>query len=197
MTREGYESYIMYLALQKHFSSNYDFFKYNGKVKASIDAYQKRNDVFSFEKLTKIVPQRERLDFFVSHFIDDPKAWIRSMSKTKWEEHKAKYKNFPKKFREDLEYIKLRGPSNLIHVKPDTIPEIHRLVMSNEISLESVIILDHIFPFMQKHVDQVTVPFVWPEYARKFEKYKPFVKNKLSDTINTLVDVARDVLLKT
>ena len=64
MTRTGYEIYIKYLALQKHFSTDYDYFKFNGRVKASVDAYQKRNDMFAFEKLSKIISNDDLEDFF-------------------------------------------------------------------------------------------------------------------------------------
>ena len=42
MTKTGYEIYIKYLALQKHFSTDYDYFKFNGRVKAGVDAYNRR-----------------------------------------------------------------------------------------------------------------------------------------------------------
>ena len=102
MTKDGYEVYIMYLALQRHFSTNYDYFQYNGKVKASKDAYSARNDIFSFEKLTKIIRKEDREDFFVAHFLENPKEWIRNMSKPKMEEFRAKFRMFPIKFKEDL-----------------------------------------------------------------------------------------------
>ena len=46
MTKSGYLAYLKYLALQRHFTSNYDYHKFAGKVKASTDAYQKRNDMY-------------------------------------------------------------------------------------------------------------------------------------------------------
>lgn len=195
MTKAGYETYLLYLALQKHFSSKYDFFQYNGKVKASTEAYQRRSDIFSFEKLPKIIPKEDHIDFFVAHFLDNPKEWIKNMSKEKWEQRKAIYKNLPNKFREDLEYIKMIGPSDVLQTGSD-IPKIHRLVMDGTISLETAILIDTIFPYLDKHIEQVNVPFVWPEYHMKFKKYQPFLKNKVGNTINTLTDIARDVLLK-
>jgi hypothetical protein len=52
-TKDAFAMYIYYLALKKHFTSNYDFFKYNGKVTASIDAFENRNDKYHFYKLSK------------------------------------------------------------------------------------------------------------------------------------------------
>jgi len=195
MTKDGYEVYIMYLALQRHFSTNYDYFLYNGKVKASTDTYSNRNDVFSFEKVSKIIRKEDREDFFIAHFLDNPKEWIRNMSKSKMEEYKAKFKNFPIKFKEDLHYIQINGPATMIESQADKIPLIHRSCINGSISLETICILDNIFPYLEKHEQTVTVPFVWPDYINKVNKYKPFVKKKLQDNFINIVDIARDVLL--
>ena len=195
MTKEGYEVYIMYLALQRHFSTNYDYFQYNGKVKASKDAYSARNDIFSFEKLTKIIRKEDREDFFVAHFLENPKEWIRNMSKPKMEEYRAIFKNFPSKFEQDLHFIKLNNPANMIFCNEDKIPEIHKYCINNTISIETVCMLDEIFPYIEKHQKVVKVPFVWPDYINKVVKYKPFVKKKLTNNLINIIDVARNVLL--
>lgn len=195
MTKDGYDVYIMYLALQRHFNTNYDYFLYNGKVKASADSYSARNDIFSFEKITKIIRKEDREDFFVAHFLDNPKEWIRNMSKQKMDEHKAKFKNFPSKFEQDMHFLKLNNPSSMIKAEQSKIPEIHRHCISNTLSIESICVLDDIFPFIDTHKQIVTVPFVWPDYINKVIKYKPFVKKKLQDNFINILDIARNVLL--
>lgn len=195
MTRDGFETYRMYLALQRHFSTNYDYFEYNGKVKVSTDAYSKRNDIFAFEKLTKIIKKDDREDFFVAHFLDNPKEWIKNMSKQKFDLYRSVFKNFPTRFKQDLEIIKLNGPSKIIKVEANQIPTIHKLVIDTTLSMESVIMLDTLFPFIDNHRDSVTVPFVWPDYIKKTTKYRPFVKKKLNESLINITDVARSVLL--
>ena len=195
MTKDGYEVYIMYLALQRHFSTNYDYFQYNGKVRASQDAYSSRNDIFSFEKLTKIIRREDREDFFVAHFLDNPKEWIRNMSKQKMEEYRARFRLFPIKFKEDLYYMQIYGPANMIAAHPDKIPDIHKSCINGSISLETVFVLDDIFPYLEQHEKIVTVPFVWPDYISKVKNYKPFVKKKIEFDFINIVDIARNVLL--
>jgi len=195
LTKDGYEVYIMYLALQRHFSTNYDYFQYNGKVKASADAYSARSDIFSFEKLTKIIRREDREDFFVAHFLENPKEWIRNMSKPKMEEFRAIFKNFPSKFEQDLHFIKLNNPANMIFCTEDKIPEIHKYCINNTLSIETICMLDEIFPYIEKHQKVVKVPFVWPDYINKVNKYKPFVKKKLTNNLINIIDVARNVLL--
>jgi len=194
MTREGYETYVLYLALQRHFSTDYDFFQYNGKVRASSEAYKKRSDVFSFEKLAKIIALKDRTDFFVAHFLENPKEWIKNMSKDKLVEYKARFKNLPKRFKEDIEFIKTTGPSEVMQIDGD-IPKIHKYVMNGDILLETIILIDTFFPFIEKHRKEVSIPFIWPDHIRKIDKYKPFVIKKVGEDLYKYTDIARSVLI--
>lgn len=194
MTREGYEAYKLYLALQRHFSTGYDYFKYNGKVNCSTAAYEKRHDKWSFEKLTKIMERDQFVDFFVANFIEDPKMWIKNMEKSRLDRYNALYKNIAKNFKQDLEVIKQQGPYQCIEVTKD-IPRIYKLVLQNDIKIESVILMDTLFPFVEKHHKEVDIPFVFPEMMQKIEKYRPFVINKTADQKDLLHDIAKSVLL--
>ena len=148
----------------------------------------------SFEKLAKIIPQKDRVDFFVSHFKDRPKEWIKNMSKTTLENYKAIYKNLPTKFRQDLEYIHMVGPGNMIKYDGD-IPKIHQEVINGNIAKETVIILNTIFPFVEKNEKEVDMSFIWPEYLMSLKKYKPFVEKKIQPNYNTYIDIAKEILL--
>lgn len=193
MTRDGYETYILYLALQKHFSSNYDFFKYNGKVKASTQSYQKRNDIYSFEKIPKIVPKKEILDFMLAHFLDNPKAWIKNMSRVDYEKYKSVLKNMTTNFKRDLETIS-HDPASFLAVTENEIPKIHDYCMRDEIKIESLVLLDQLHPFIDDHEEKCKVPFAFPQHITRIKKYRPFVIQKVD--INIIRDIARDILLK-
>lgn len=173
MTKQGFEVYRLYLAMQRHFSTDYDFFKYNGKVRVTTDSYSKRNDLFSFEKLSRLIPEEDYIDFFVAHFLENPKCWIRDMSKAKMEVYKAKIKNFPKVFGEDLEYLGQYNPPELVRVEND-IPLIHKLAINGKVSIETVIAMDHFFPFIDNHAEKVNVSIMWPDHIMKLQKYRPF-----------------------
>lgn len=150
--------------------------------------------MWSFEKLTKIVPEDQRVDFFVAHFKDNPKEWIRNMSKNGLEKYKATIKNLPTKFKEDLEYIKMIGPAKAIKVDGD-IPLIHDKVMSDTIAKETVIVLDRIFPFLDRHEKEVDIGWLWPDYIQSVKKYKPFVEKKIENNYNIYTDIAKEILL--
>lgn len=194
MTKEGFECYKLYLAMQRHFSTSYDFFTYNGKVKGSTESYQKRNDMFTFEKLSKIVAKEDLIDFFLVHFLENPKEWIRSMSKSNLEKYQSMVRQIPQTFREDLRRIKMEGLSKVM--KTDNgIPTIHKLAIAKDISIETLIIIDWMVPFIDRHAEEVAVPFVFPEHIKKLQKYRPFLKIKLEDNYKYLVDCFRDEMV--
>jgi len=194
MTREGFECYKLYLALQRHFSSSYDYFKYKGGVSATTDAYNKRPDFFAFEKMAKIIPEGERVDFFVAHFIENSKEWIRNMSKVKYDEWKHKTNMMPNSFKIDLEFLYNDGMETMFRVDGD-IPRIHKHAINKDITIESVIILDSIFPFIDKHKEQVSVPFVWPEHVQRLTKYRPFILEKIGQRPLVYRETAKSVLV--
>ena len=49
-----FDVYKTYLALKNHFSKpKYDYIKYAGKTRASIEAFNKRKDKYWYEKLSR------------------------------------------------------------------------------------------------------------------------------------------------
>ena len=184
MSDTGYYTYINYLALQRHFSSDYDYFKYQGKVNASKQAYNKRTDYYSFEKLSKILPQKEMLNFFLCHFINQPNCWIKDMSKDNYEKFKSHLKKFPSKFKQDIEVLAIEyNPADLVYVKNNhTIPLIHDLVIKKVINLETLILIDSFYPFIDDHDKLIDIPIMWPQHIKKLKNYRPFLKNILNIT---------------
>jgi hypothetical protein len=50
----GFDAYKIYTAIKLHFDSDsYDYFKYNGSIRATENSFHKRNDVYFFEKLAR------------------------------------------------------------------------------------------------------------------------------------------------
>ena len=47
---EAYDAYKIYHALKLHFNSEYDYNKYNGKAKVTVDSYLKEKDKPFFAK---------------------------------------------------------------------------------------------------------------------------------------------------
>ena len=80
-----FDCYKIYLALKNHFTrDSYDYHKYSGKTRATVEAFYKRKDRFWFEKFARQKDDKEIVDFFVSNFIystDPATMWIGEMIK--------------------------------------------------------------------------------------------------------------------
>ena len=100
-------------------------------------------------------------------------------------------KNFPNKFKEDLEYISTYNPSELMEVKNE-IPLIHKLFINKKIDVESIIAIDKFFPFIDRHDENVKLPIVWPDHIDMLKNYRPFFQPKVSDIQK---DVMKSILL--
>ena len=69
----------------------------------------------------------------------------------------------------DIEFDKL-------FITEQTHPLIIKLLMREEVLIETVIILDAILGFMERESKKITETIIWPDISRKIKKYSPFVK---------------------
>lgn len=176
------ECYRTYIAIKNHFTQKkYDFHKYNGKVKASLQSFYKRKDRFWFEKMSRTKTEDEIKNFFVANFAscDDPQTlWIGEIIKN----GEQNYKNWQKKlqsltyiFKEELDVIFSGGDvvSNF-KVIGSKHPRIIKLYLSGKISLETLVILNKILNYKSNY-DKNLVDPIWEFTSMKIEKYSPFI----------------------
>ena len=182
MNQTPYEVYVTYLALKQHFSNEkYDFFQYNGKIRASIATYNKRNDRYFFEKLSRRYNQQEIIEYFVASFIasETPaNLWIgdlRSKGDEVYTSWKAKISALSYRFSEDLK--KLTENHHLyecVQFDGSRHPLIIKAYLKNDLSLETLFILEDIIHFMQKsEYDPIITAINF-----KIKKYRPFFEYK-------------------
>ena len=68
----GLEAYSTYLAVRNHFKTkNYDYFKYNGKIKVNEDKFRTRRDHYQFEKMARIMNKEKFISYLVSNFLSE------------------------------------------------------------------------------------------------------------------------------
>lgn len=183
MSFPGFNAYKTYLALRNHFTTDYDYFKYNGKLNVKEESFLKRKDKFFFEKIERRY-KKDLVPFFVSNLIKEDNSWSGSLVSDKAEqvfnEWKKKFQSLKYSFREDMS--KLRDYMDRNELQFDELfqcddgqhPIILKLLISEDISIESFIILEKNLGFVKKinkHVDD----FVWIEYNKKIVKYSSFI----------------------
>jgi hypothetical protein len=176
-----FDAYREYLALKNHFTKDsYDYHKYCGKSRATVQSFYKRKDRFWFEKLARNKSDKEVVEFFVANFATcpDPETlWIGEMIK----EGEERYQNWQKKV-QSLSYIfKEESQSLFEDNKFEEVfncskghPPLLRKFLSGKISLETMVIYDRIFLFGNKFDKKLQDP-VWQTVSRRIKKYNPFL----------------------
>lgn len=176
-----FDVYKTYLALKNHFSKpKYDYIKYAGKTRASIEAFNKRKDKYWYEKLSRQKTDEEVKDFFVSNFIqvDDPgRLWIGELSRN----GESNYKDWLKR-QQSLKYLfREESESMLSSITLDDLfdtsrqhPPILKKYLSGSISPETLVIFDKVFQYSNRF-DKVLLDPVWETVSLKIKKYSPFL----------------------
>lgn len=183
----AFDVYKTYLALKNHFSKpNYDYIKYAGKTKASLDAFNKRKDKYWYEKLSRQKTDEEIRNFFISNFIqvDDPgRLWIGELSRN----GETTYKDWLKR-QQSLKYIFKEECENLLEgCKLEQLldcsrqhPIILKKYLSNQITSETLVIFEKVFDYC-KNFDKVLLDPVWETVSLKIKKYSPFLNIEVKE----------------
>ena len=180
---EGIKAYQKYQALKLHFTSDYDFIKYGGKVrKISDESFLKRKDQFLFRKLERKYDDNELTDFFVANFVSQAGVrWVGEMSGPESEKvykaWKGRMETFSYHLKQDLEYIKDNGDWKQCMTCVDTHPALMKMYLGGKIKAETIIAFD-VFTgdMLDKWNALIDDPIIWPEVYRQLSKYRPFVR---------------------
>jgi hypothetical protein len=179
---DPFQSYQTYLALKNHFvNKKYNYFTYNGKVKANIQSFYKRKDRFYFEKMSRQKSDEEIINFFVSNFAscDDPQSlWIGEIIK----EGEENYKNWMRKtqslsyhFKEEVSSIfNSKNFDEMFFIEQNKHPKILKSHLQKKVSLETLVILNLILDYKPQFDKKLNDP-VWEFTSMRIEKYTPFI----------------------
>lgn len=176
-----FETYQHYLSLKNHFTNpKYDFFKYGAKTKASITSFNKRRDKYFFEKTSRKYSDKEVVDFLVSNFVatDNPQnLWIGQIINsgeriyTDWMKRQQSLTYLFKEQSEEF-FSQTKLEDALICSKGH--PPVLKSFLSGKISIETLVIYDRIFLFMNLFDKKLLDP-VWECVSLKIKKYNPFL----------------------
>lgn len=171
-----FEAFKLYTAIKNHFTTeSYDYFKYNGKVRASEHSFETRKDKYMFYKLSK---HEDPLLFLVSNFAENQKVWIGDLFSN---DNQSKYNDFLRR-RQSLQYTFENDIDNLLEdfdknfeVPSGGYPFLLLLLTRKKISKESFIIIQDCVRFFSKWNKEITDPVLWPQIALNCRKLHPFL----------------------
>ena len=176
-----FDSYKCYLSLKNHFTKeSYDYHKYCGKSRATVQSFYKRKDRFWFEKVVRQKTDKEVVDFFVANFVScsDPQSlWIGEIMKegeTRYKEWQKKVQSLSYLFKEESEQMLSSNNLEQLFDCSRQHPPILKMFLSAKISLETLVIYDKIFMYGNNFDKKLKDP-VWETVSMKIKKYSPFL----------------------
>ena len=176
-----FETYQTYLSIKNHFSSpKYDYFKYGGRSRAKITAFNKRKDKYWFEKTSRKYPDHEIVDFLVSNFVntDNPSGlWIGEIinsGERNYSEWSRRQQSLGYIFREQVTELFNEFDLDNLFDCSNGHPIILKQYLGGHIDLETLVILNKVFEFRTKFDKKLTDP-VWETVSLKLRKYDPFI----------------------
>tara|TARA_B100001778_G_scaffold331642_1_gene336378 strand:- start:671 stop:1273 length:603 start_codon:yes stop_codon:yes gene_type:complete len=177
-----FDAYKSYLGLKNHFTKEkYDYHRYGGKSRASLESFYKRRDRYFFEKLSRQKDDSEVVEFFVSNFVscDDPQSlWIGEIVRNgeqNYTDWKKRLQSLSYTFKTEIENV--FGGKNfdeMFHIEGTKHPPIVKEHLGKNISLESLVLLNKIIGFKNNFDKKLDDP-VWKFLSMRMSKYDSFL----------------------
>ena len=182
MKLSAYDTYCMYLALKAHFTQEkYDYVKYQGKVRTSIDNFESRRDKFQFQKLSKKYNAQDLQDLIISNLLAG-RTWIGEFLDD--EAHDAFVAYTKRKqslmymFKNEIEKLfeGTENPSSVFQNQTNQYPKLLEQYMAGCFSLESMVILNTLTQFAGRFDERLgKTDILWSSLRLKVIKLETFV----------------------
>ena len=203
---DGFKAYKYYIAVKLHYTKDsFDVFKNRGNLKGTRDAFNARNDRMMFEKLARKYPvDKELIQYYVANFAYGNDAAVYSFEEAEsnlleWNRRKQ---SITKIFQDDCNKIILDACKNKL--KPDAILNltdkgycsILKLFLGNQITLETVRIIDDILPVVHGWKQNESMLLLWENEIRRIEKSKGFVsydRDKIVKVFNNFMEELKEL----
>lgn len=188
-TRDAFEIYMYYLALKRHFTTDYDYFKYNGKVKASQQSFENRKDKFHFYKLSK---RKDAKEFILANMIYEPTLWIGDLldnekAEEVFTEWTKRQQTLSYVFKNELSELNNDFNSNLL-VNDGQHPRLLQLYNMRRVSVETLVIIDDLVQNFSYWERKIADPIIFPSINKFVGKVRPFIRYDKSKMKAILLD---------
>jgi len=188
-TQDAFAIYIYYLALKRHFTTDYDFFKYNGKVKSSQQAFENRKDKFFFYKLSR---RKDAKEFILANMIAEPTLWIGDVLDNEraeeiFQEWTKRQQSLSQVFKNDLSELNPDFNSNLL-VKDGQYPYLLKLYNMRRVNTETLVIIDDLVGNFSYWEKKIADPIIFPSINRLVSKVRPFIQYERAKMKSILVE---------
>ena len=178
----GYEAFCLYSSLKLHFTQeSYDYFKYYGKSKTSVEAFENRKDKWHFYKLSRRFSNAEQgRDFIIANLLRDSDVWIGHLltndADVVYRDRQKVIQSLTYTFTNDIAPImNHKNPDELLMVPSDGYPVLLSMILYGDISLETGCILNAILNFLPMWDRKIVDTIHYPNLSLRMKKYTPFI----------------------
>ena len=187
-----YEVYIDYLALKRHFTTEYyDYHRYNGKVKANKDSFEKRKDKFFFEKISR---HRDPHGLMLANFLKLDDIWVKNLTgdeaTERYNQWLGKLQSISRSVENELSVLDEDFDSNF-KVLDGRHPNILKLYLADKLSIETFIIIYDLVGCETYWNNKFKNDFIWNEVKKKIKKVRPFLVYDKTKIKNIIVEKFR------
>ena len=174
-----FSAFKIYIAVKTHFNSDhFDIRKYGIKTNVTQASFARRQDSSFFYRAVEQFPEKSKWMHacVCGHLVD--KSYVKDILELDDEltSYYARRRRMSYDYENSLEKL-LRKTKKLDHIfiqsSGRTDPVIMSFILSGEISLESAVLLNRVFRWVEKA--RTTDTLLWPDVKQKILKYEAFV----------------------
>lgn len=187
MIMEPFEVYRYYLALRLHFTTDsYNVIEQKGRVRATKNSFLKRKDLLSIRRVAETYSDKDIVDFLVANFVSGDR-WggvFDVESKERYQGWKKRIESISYTFKKEIDkaaaYADKLGITfnQLFYCNHGQHPFIIKMYLRNDISIETLVILNKLNNFTDQLDQDLKDDLVWPDTSRIIKKYSPFLEIK-------------------
>jgi hypothetical protein len=170
----SYEALTACMSLKAHFTTDYDYFKYNGKIGSAANAYAKLSDsqLYPYIKISK---HRDPVRYILANLLYDIKSRPANFDEDIYTSWLKRQQSLAYLLQQELALFEGDFDSAIL-VTAGQHPELLRLVLADKVSLESLVVLDDLCGFFKYWNKKINDTSIWPSIHFKAVKYSPFIQ---------------------
>jgi len=178
----GYEAFCLYSSLKLHFTQeSYDYFKYYGKSKTSVEAFENRKDKWHFYKLSRRFSNAEQgRDFIIANLLRDSDVWIGYLltndADVVYRDRQKVIQSLTYTFTNEIaSLMSQENPNDSLMIHEGEYPKLLTQLLHGDISIETMCILNAILNFLPMWDRKIVDTIHYPNVSLKMKKYTPFI----------------------
>ena len=184
-----FEAYEKYVALKLHFTSKYDYFRYNGKTSVTLKSFNERKDRFHFKRLSKKYDDPTIIDYFIANIVNN-NQWVGNMDMTTYSQWSSRIQSIEYLFSNDVEKLltNVTDFDIIFNCDKGNHPKLVKAYLGKKISLETLVVFEKLLHYRKRFDKEIKEQIIWPKVSRLIEKYEHFIEADLGRCKKLLIE---------